>query len=161
MDKKDLKKLLKPLMKECIKELLMEEGMLKVISESVEPIRESRQQMLGQREPQQIEQARRTYPEGTLLQDQQEARKLFEEKRKRMLDEIGRSGYLNGVNPFEGTQALSEAQSPDRQSGVVSERQKLPPAIKDIDPSDPGVNITGIMNLAAGKWKMHLGGKGK
>jgi len=160
MDKKDLKKLLKPLMKECVKELLMEEGMLKVISESVQPIRESRQQMLGQREPQQVEQAKRVHPEGTLLQDPQEAKKRIEENRKRMLDEIGKSGYLNGVNPFEGTQPLSESQSPERHSGEVTTRTKTVPVLKDRDPSDPGIDIKGIMSLAAGKWKTHMGGKG-
>jgi hypothetical protein len=30
-----------------------------------------------------------------------------------------------------------------------------------VDPSDKGVDISGIMNMAAGKWKAHMGGKGK
>lgn len=146
MDKKDLKKILKPLMKECIKELLVEEGLLKVLSESIE----SAPVMVEQR----------------LMQPKQnnsdvDTKRLFEEKRKRMLDEIGKSAYLNGINPFEGTTPLEESQAPQIHAGIVSERQKIPPAMKDIDPSDPGVNISGIMNLAAGKWKMHLGGKGK
>lgn len=161
MDKKELKKILKPLMKECVRELLMEEGMFKVLSEVVQPVRESRHQGLGQLEPQQLENVRKTYPQGTLLQDPQDTRRKIEENRKRMLDEIGKKGYLNGVNPFEGTEALAESQSPERQPGVVSDRQKVPPVIKDIDPADPGVDIRGIMNLAAGKWKTHMGGKGK
>jgi len=160
MDKKELKRILKPLMKECVRELLMEEGMLKVISESVEPISESRRAIIEQRESQQIESMNKTYPAGALLQDPQETKRKIEENRKRMLDEIGRSGYLNGVNPFEGTQPLSEGQSPERPPGKVSERQKMPPSMNSVDPSDPGINIKGIINLAAGKWKTHLGGKG-
>lgn len=159
MDKKDLKKILKPLMKECVRELLMEEGMLKVLTEVVDP-KESRRQNLGQLEPQQLENVKKTYPAGAMLQDPQEARRKIEENRKRMLQEIGKSGYLNGVNPFEGTTPLSEAQSPERQPGEVSTRSKVPPVLRDIDPGDPGVDIRGIMSLAAGKWKTHMGGKG-
>ncbi len=160
MDKKELKKILKPLMKECVRELLMEEGMFKVLSEVVQPVREVRQQNLGQLEPQQLENVKKTYPQGTSLQDPQEAKRKIEENRKRMLDEIGRKGYLNGVNPFEGTTPLSEGQAPERQPAEVSTRAKVPPVLRDIDPTDPGIDIRGIMNLAAGKWKTHMGGKG-
>ena len=33
--------------------------------------------------------------------------------------------------------------------------------LKDIDPTDPGIDISGIMDIASGKWKAHMGGKGK
>ena len=84
MDKKELKKLLKPLMKECVRELLMEEGMFKVLSEVIQPIRETKLHNLGQIEPQQALNNRKTFPSGTMLQDQQEAKRKIEENRKRI-----------------------------------------------------------------------------
>lgn len=151
MDKKNLKKILKPLMKECVKELLMEEGMIKVLSEVMTPKQQS-----GQLDEHQLQNVKKTYPQGTILQDPQEAKIKIEETRKKMLEEIGKSGYLNGVNPFEGTQPLSEAQAPEKNPSIVSRSQRMPPAMNNFDPNDPGVNIKGIMSLAGGRWKTNL-----
>jgi len=152
MDKKELKKILKPLMKECVKELLMEEGMFKVLTESIRSTQTENINTGFEEKP--------TYQIKQKIDSQQDVKKQIQENHKRMLEEIGKSGYLNGVNPFEGVQALSEAQAPEK-TNVVTKNQKLPPSISNIDPNDPGVNISGIMNLAAGRWKSHLGGKGK
>lgn len=142
MDKQSLKKAIKPILKECVRELLIEEGLMKIVAEAAQP---AKQQAVHR--PQ-------------VSSGDEAVRKEIQENKKRMLDEIGKKGYLNGVNPFVGIEPISESQAPERQPVVVSERQKLPPAMKEVDPSDPGINITGIMNLAAGRWKAHMGGKG-
>lgn len=162
MDKKDLKKLLKPLMKECVKEILMEEGMLKVLNEVVQPKPSSIG--LGKLSPQQLENVKKTYPEGTILQDPEEARRKLKENHQKILNEIGNSGYVSaGFNPFANTAALDAALAPPDDSQInesVQAPRNVPPSMQNIDPNDPGVDIRGIMNIASGKWKKHMNGKG-
>ena len=90
MKKDDLKKVLKPLIKECIKEVIFEEGALSTIISEV---------MKGTSQTQQIVEVKRE--EKTNKSNQKSMEKLKERKRK-ILDSIGKDAY-NGVNLFEGT----------------------------------------------------------
>ena len=143
MDKKELKSLIKPIIKECIREVLMEEGLRKVVSESVtaQPVAKQVNSPNVAQKPVQ-------------LQEQQKVKEL----KREILHKIGKSGYSStGFDPFIGTVPLSEGQSPQVGNSEMSAMNPL----RDIDPNDPGIDISGIMGIAAGKWNAHLGRKSK
>lgn len=138
MKKSELKKILKPLIKECIREVIFEEGALStIISEVVrgttgsKPILENR------------------VPKSNKLQQEQK-RKIMEEqkqKRKKMLDSIGKDAY-NGVNLFEGT---TPAPAPATTQGQGP--------LDGVAPNDPGVDISSIFSgQSSNIWKK-LSGK--
>jgi len=130
MDKTELKKLLKPLMKECIREVLMENGLQKILSEAV----------VSQPEQKQVTQK---------VSNTQEKPQI-NEARKKMLEDIGKSGYLNSkFDPFANTKPLTEAQA----AGA-------PSPMGGIDPDDSGVDISNLMNGNKNVWKALVGGKG-
>ena len=133
MNKEELKKFMKPLMKECIREILIEDGLKNVVSEakaSAVPV-EKQPQPAKQQNP------------------------VITEARKKMLEEIGKSGYMNNkFDPFANTTALTEAQA---SNGASSSGP-----LKDVDPRDPGIDITELMNGSNKKiWKALVGGKAK
>ena len=128
MNKQELKKILKPLIKECIKEVMFEDGVLSsVISEVMiatgAPIKEA---------------PRQAAPPPTNKQ----ATQALKEKRKRMLDAIGKDAY-NGVNIFEGT-------TPTRSSAAPSHGP-----LSGTDPNDAGVDISKMTNASV--WKKLAG----
>jgi hypothetical protein len=126
MNTKELKSIIKPLIKECIKEVLLEEGLAKLISES--------------KQPPAIEKVKPSTQ--------------VNEQRKRMLDEIGKSGYVNNkFDPFSGTKPLTESQASNTGPNTGP--------LKDIDPSDPGVDISKLMNGNKKIWNALMGGKAK
>jgi len=131
MKKSELKKMLKPLIKECIKEVIFEEGALSTIitevvkgTSQVHPIIETRQ------------------PE----YDNSKKIKENKERKKKLLDSIGREAY-NGVNLFEGT-------TPTTTQGSQGHG-----ALKDVSPSDPGVDISKIFSNDSAKIWKKLSGK--
>jgi len=124
MNKDQLKKTLRPMIKECIKEVIFEEGILSsIISEVVKgtgtPLVESRQP---------------TYQQPQI--DYEARERAAKEKRRKMLDSIGRDSY-NGVDLFEGTQPLQE-----RRSSSTSPQGSKP--LDGIAPNDPGVNLSSL-----------------
>ena len=134
MDKAELKKIIKPLIKECIREVLIEQGLSKMISESVDiaPIQQT---------------------QTIKKQSTQDNKPVINEARKKMIEEIGKSGYMNSrFDPFANTTALTEGQASD---GGASHGP-----LSGIDPSDPGVDISGLMNGNKNVWKALVGGKG-
>jgi hypothetical protein len=134
MNQKDLKTALKPIVKELIYECLITEGILSsVVSEVMKGsgstiVSESKQQTnnVKQQKPQQR------------LETNDEA-----VARRKKLEEtlVGRLG----VNVFEGTQPLG------REKGVPSQATAGNP-LSGLDPSDSGVDISGLLNLTGG-WK--------
>ena len=79
-------------------------------------------------------------------QRSQERAEKLRESRKGMLDAIGNSSF-NGVDLFEGTTPMNSAGSatPEPQSPLAN-----------YAPGDSGIDISGIMNTAGGKWKQLL-----
>ena len=132
MNKNDLKKVLKPLIKECIKEVIFEDGTLSgIISEVAQGL--SSVQSVA---PQQITEKKvikSTQPSAAL----QQARKDLEETKRQLQESAGLSGIFEGTTPLR--------------SGGGSTGAKHG-ALRDQDPNDPGVDITGIMKLAGGAW---------
>ena len=138
MNKKELKQILKPLIKECIKEVIFEDGTLSsIISEVIQgvgqPIVETKQRFPKKQQPQ--------------YETEEQARTRLNQKRKKMMDAIGKDAY-NGVNLFEGT-----TPAPVQQEGRG--------ALSDVDPSDPGVDISSFMGKSSLIWQKMAGKDGK
>lgn len=81
----ELKQIIKPLIKECLKEVLVEEGFIKMLSETKEIVSQPQQK-----------------PD--LKQIPQQAKINLQEARKKMLDSIGNTGF----DAFAGTEPLQE-----------------------------------------------------
>ena len=139
MNKQELKKILKPLIKECIREVIFEEGALSsVVSEVVkgmgQPIVENKQSFQTKQKPQ--------------YETDEQAKARLSRKRKKMMESIGKDAY-NGVNLFEGTTPAPAPQESGRG------------ALSDVDPRDPGVDITSFMGKSSLIWQKMAGKDGK
>jgi hypothetical protein len=132
MKKDELKKVLKPLIKECIREVIFEDGTLSTIITEV--VKGTSQTTIPAKKPP--------------TQIRQDNRKLEEIKRKRkkMLDAIGKDAY-NGVDLFEGTTPMKKGGTQDHGP------------LRDMDPRDPGVDISDLFSpTSSAIWKK-LSGK--
>jgi len=133
LKKNELKKILKPLIKECIKEVIFEDGTLSgIISEVAQGL--STVQLTV---PQQIREKKvikSSQPSEALIQ----AKKDLEETKKQLQESTGLSGIFEGTTPMR--------------SGGGSSGSKHG-ALRDHDPNDPGVDISGIMSIAGNAWK--------
>ena len=141
MKKAELKKLLKPMIKECIKEVIFEEGVLSnIVSEVAQ----------GLDRPTLVEAAQPALDQAAHKQESlQRQQQVYAESKDRLLSAINQEAY-GGVDLFEGTTPLS-------QGGSVSTGSPQPQGpLSDIDPSDPGVDISGIVGIAGGRWAAHM-----
>tara|TARA_Y100000034_G_C6571840_1_gene247879 strand:+ start:83 stop:487 length:405 start_codon:yes stop_codon:yes gene_type:complete len=130
MKKNELKTILKPLIKECIKEVMFEDGILSgIITEVAQGLTGVQANISKPIVEKKIIKA--SGPNPAIL----EARKSLEETKKSLQSATG----LKGI--FEGT-------SPIRESSGNSQHGPL----RDMDPSNPGVDISGIMEIAGGSW---------
>ena len=139
MKKQELKKILKPLIKECIKEVIFEDGTLSsIISEVVkgvgQPIVETKQRFPKKQQPQ--------------YETDEQAKARLKKQRNKMMEAIGKDAY-NGVNLFEGTTPAPAPQETGRG------------ALSDVDPSDPGVDISSFMGKSSLIWQKMAGKNGK
>ena len=132
MKKNELKDILKPLIKECIKEVIFEDGTLSgIITEVAQGlssvgISPSHQQPIVEKKV-----IKSNNSSNAVL----EARKSLEETKRSLQNSTG----LKGI--FEGTTPMHQSSNQSR-GGPLS----------DMDPSDPGVDISGIMKIAGGTW---------
>lgn len=133
MDKTQLKKTLKPLIKECIKEVIFEEGILSgIITEVAKGLKNSGNVSLMETKQKKVPQQKKQTSEGLL-----EARQRLEETKRSLQESVGLG------NVFEGTTPIRQgSQSQSSQYG----------AMKDRDPGDAGVDISGILKMTGG-WK--------
>jgi len=122
----EFKKILKPLIKQTIKEVILEEGILSgIVSEVVRGM-------------------------GTNLvmetkensEDKRHKENLEEEKYERQRQErirrLNESTKMK-TNIFEGTREIASSTAPTALSGIA--------------PADDGVDISGILDIANGRWK--------
>jgi len=141
MKKSELKKILKPLVKECIQESLLEDGLISgIIAEVVKGISPSTS-LVEIKEPKDNpikERMRRN------AFSAEQSHKLKEHKNK-LMSAIGNDVH-NGVNLFEGTQALPE-QTSSTQSGNPMVGQP---------PDDPGVDISNLFGAVGRSWGAHM-----
>ena len=139
MKKSQLKQTLKPLIKECIKEVFLEQGMLSgIIAEVVkgtQPLREQRQ-----RTPTPLA------PESDALKFQQQ--QLEEQRHSQIKEQKEKLLNATGLpsNVFEGVKPLGKGGNPD----IQHEGGTGP--LSDVDPHDPGIDISGIMAVGGHKW---------
>ena len=135
MKKNELKTMLKPLIKECIKECIFEEGVLSgIITEVAKGM--SNQRIVA--EGLTIESKSNT-PDPKELEKKAEALETQSQEKIKRLNETMSFG---GVDVFEGTkEILPESNNQGPLAGTASD--------------DAGVDISGIMKIANGRWK-HL-----
>ncbi len=132
MNKKELKKILKPLVKECIYETLLEEGLLSnVVAEVAKGMQDTL--LVEKRAP------APPPPRVSMQQQNNEARAKLLAHKKSLMDAIGNEAY-NGVNLFEGTDALS-THEPTQGSADLG------------DPRDSGVDISSLMGKSSAIWE--------
>ena len=130
---------LKALIKECVKETLFQEGVLsEIIAEVAFGITKAQNLM--------VENSHRPQPRQEVEQQireekQEERRKRLLETKRKMLDAMNDSKM---ANVFEGTEPLKQAGQPGKTSphGPMAGR----------DPSDAGVDISGLFSLAGQRW---------
>jgi hypothetical protein len=137
MNSNDLKKTLRPLVKQLVKEAMQEE-LTTVISEIIKQT--SSVQMVEQRQIQ--PQMNKKLQEDRAA----EKHKQIEERRKK-LEEFSKNSF-GGMNLFEGT---TPAPAPRDVSGAKGAESVASP-LAGVDPSDSGVDITGLLKMTGG-WR--------
>lgn len=143
MHKKDsLKKIIKPLIKECLTEILYEQGLNKLIEESIktkqrEVVQESKEIAQPQED---IKTARQKFM-GMIPQEQKKT--SLQEGRRQLLEKIGKGGF----DPFEGS--IPEEKDEDGQlaESIVPEASVLP-GIKG-----KGIDISSLLGSNKEIWK--------
>ena len=135
MKRSELKKIIKPLVKECVQETLLESGLLSnIVSEVAKGL--GGQVITEQKTAPVIERPKVAAPRSRRMKAQ----------RQRLLDEIGKEAF-NGIDLFEGTKPAAPE---------LTEMQAASP-LGNKDPSDAGVDISGIMALGGKNWKALMG----
>ena len=139
MKKSELKKIIKPIVEECVRDVLFKQGVLSSVVSEIMIGMSSKQSLVEQSQP---EQATTQQINRKEAMDQKQAI-----AKKKLLDEIGRDAF-KGIDIFEGT-TPAPAPASNGKGGALS----------SIDPSDPGVNIDGLVNLMGNTWKTLAKGK--
>lgn len=128
---------LKTIIKECVKEILFEEGVLSnLVAEVAAGITKAQVNLVETKKQEDAKSLKQQH----LEQEEQRKLKLLETK-KRMIAAIGNDKMSN---VFEGTQPLADA-GKQGNSGAQS-------PLAGRDPSDAGVDISGLFSLAGAKW---------
>ena len=148
MDKTELKKMLKPLIHECIKEALFEKGILSgIISECIQGV--SQREVLNESVPK--VQKQRKESADSLFHDFKQ--NLLESKQE-LLEARSKVISATGLSPklFENVIPLTNGGKVAAPSQPISKEAAANAGpLRSIDASDPGVNISGILNLVGGK----------
>ena len=76
----------------------------------------------------------------------QRKREQLRAHKQQLLDQIGNEAY-NGIDLFEGTTPAAAEMSATQQAGPLANK----------DPSDSGVDISGIVALGGKNWKALMG----
>jgi len=122
----EFKKVIKPLIKECIKEVILEEGVLSnVVSEVAKGLQGS---LIAESRPQEV-----------FLEDTRKKEEALEKQRQERIKKLNESTKFQNLNIFEGTKEIAEPAQGSPLQGV--------------DPSDSGIDISGIVGLAGNRWK--------
>lgn len=139
MNPKDLKMALKPIVKELIYECLITEGILSSVVSEV--VRGTGNTIVSEvKQPTQTSSAKQKPQQRLETNDEATAR------RKKLEETL--VGKL-GVNVFEGTKPLS---SGGRETDSTPSQVAAGNPLAGLDPSDSGVDISGLLNLTGG-WK--------
>lgn len=138
----------KQLIKESVREVLLTEGFLStIISEVVKGVGTNVVTETVAVRQQPDAKAERAKQEKMMEMRQEEKMRSLKETKRKMLDAIGRDAY-GGIDLFEGT-------TPMRSGGNVGAPSAPNSSLGDVDPGDPGVDISALMG-AAGAWKQMI-----
>jgi hypothetical protein len=146
MDKNSLKKVIKPLIKECLTEILYEQGLNKLIEESIkaksrEVVKENREEAYEVKEVRFMKNAQPNKPN------------KIQEAKKALLEKIGK----NGFDPFAGSTPIQGEEGQIAES--INPEVSVLPGIQG-----SGVDISGLVGQFKQVWKEQstaLNGKGK
>ena len=133
----------KQLIKESVREVLVTEGFLStIVAEVVKGVGTNvvTERVVEKQAPQESPRQSAKFQEERVEQK----RKHLQETRKRMLDAIGKDSF-SGVDVFEGTTPMKSGGTPGGPSAPNS-------ALGDMEPTDPGVDISSLFG-SAGTWK--------
>lgn len=140
MKKNELKTILKPLIKECIKEVIFEDGTLSgIISEVAKGLQSTSSQSIVRETAVAQQPIQSSQPSQAVI----EARRSLEETKRQLQESTGLKGIFENTTPLNS----GGSPSPSGKSGGKGG------ALRDMDPNDPGVDITGLMNIAGGAWQ--------
>ena len=135
MKREQLKKLIKPIIKECIHEVIIESG---VLSNIVAEVSKGMGNVIVETKQPEVP----SEPERNVNQEAIEIQKRrLDEQRKKLTSAIGNDAYSNIFEGIEPIHATSD--SPSSQAAALS----------GVNPSDPGVYISGIVALCGKHWK--------
>jgi len=148
MDKNSLKKVIKPIIKECLTEILYEQGLNKLIEESIktkqkEVVKENKQEEMYETKEKQF-----------MGLGNQQKKGALHEARKQLLEKIGK----NGFDPFAGSLPIDSA-GQEQINESVNPGSSTFPGIQG-----RGVDISGLLGQNKEIWKTFttaLNGKGK
>ena len=131
---------LKNIIKECVKEVIFEEGILSNIVSEVAH---------GLGKPTLVEASRPTSPDADVLERRMlEEQQAVQKRKQELLSTINADAY-GGVNVFEGTTPLSTG-------GSIEKGPSAQGPLAEVDPTDPGVDISSLVGLAGNRWSAHL-----
>ena len=140
MKKNDLKKLIKPLVKECINEVLIEEGLLSnVVAEVAKGMQQS---VIVESAP--LTKQKDFDADLRMRRKAADTTKKLQEHRAKMMESVGKDAY-NGVNLFEGTDALT--------SYETAPKEKKQGSVDLGDPRDSGVDISSLVGNSSAIWQ--------
>jgi len=143
MKRSELKKMIKPIVKECVQETILNDGLLSnIVSEVAQGM--GNQFLVENKE----EVVPAMSNENSVRMETMENRKRAElkEYKQKLLDQIGNEAY-GGIDLFEGTKPAAPEMSATQAAGPLGNK----------DPSDAGVDISGIMALGGKNWKALIG----
>ena len=143
MKRSELKSAIKPLVKECINEILLEGGLLSNIVSEVAKGMSSGNVMTEQALPVSSPSRVSASEKISRMRRRADANRDLQENREKLMESLGSDAY-GGVNLFEGVQPAPEQKSPEHSAANP---------LGNVDPRDPGVDITGIMALGGANWK--------
>jgi len=136
MEADNFRAIIKEILKESLKEILIEEGFLQTLTESKKATPK---------------------PASKIVRElNREAVQETDTKRKLLEQSIQKSKLMpkpKGFDPFAGTSPLTEAQASDK-------KQSQGP-LKDIDPADPGLDVSSLIGGNKKLWKTLVAGKKK
>ena len=143
MKRSELKKLIKPIVKECVQETILNDGLLSnIVSEVAQGM--GNQFIVENKETI----APQLSNENSVQMDLVTERKKdqLQAYKQQLLDQIGNEAY-NGIDLFEGTAPAAPEMSAAAQASPLAGK----------DPSDSGVDISGIVALGGKNWKALMG----
>ena len=142
MKRSELKEMIMPIVKECVQETLLREGLLSnIVSEVAQGM--GNQFIVENKETVIPQSSNENSVQMDLLT--QRKREQLRAHKQQLLDQIGNEAY-NGIDLFEGTKPAAPEMSTTQQAGPLANK----------DPSDSGVDISGIVALGGKNWKAFM-----